>query len=512
MSAINEEKPLGGLTNGELTSAAHGHDTEGSSSPVGEKDSASHHTQDEEAALGSNHDQDDVDTDNEADAGEGLADMSVLYATRSWVEDAAPPDGGVTAWTQVAMGWIVIFATWGYVNSFGAFQTHYTQILGVSASDVSWIGSIQTWLTFVIGAFSGRALDAGFLVPTIAVGATVQLLGIFLMSISTEYWHLMLTQGVITGIGGGIIFTPCLALVATYFQNHRALAVGLATTGNSAGGMVYPAVVRELLPTIGFAWTARVLGFINMAGFAVVIVFMRSRLKPRKSGAIIDWTAFREPVYVAYVAGLFFFVWAVYYTLYYVSPSPRFLCPAYSFREYRDIPVLTYSQIASFATETLDLPYSEATLLVTIVNGVGLPARVLTPLLADPIGPLNIIAPAGLCLAIIAYCWVAVDSVPGHYVFTVFYGVASGAFQCLMPTGVASITKRLDKVGTRLGMCFSILSFAGLTGPPLGGALQATANSFKAPQAWAATSTLICAALLFTARFLKTGPKLKVKC
>lgn len=129
----------------------------------------------------------------------------------------------------------------------------------------------------------------------------------------------MLTQGVITGIGGGIIFTPCMALVATYFNKRRAIAIGLTTTGNSAGGMVYPAVVRELLPKVGFAWAARIIGFINLAGFILVLFLMRPRLKPRKSGPIIDWSAFREPVYLAYVAGMFFFVWAVYFTLYYVS-------------------------------------------------------------------------------------------------------------------------------------------------------------------------------------------------
>lgn len=315
MSTNNEEKPLGGLNQAE---AAPSHDSSNEEKlPPKTKDSpVSHHSQDEEAAAGTAPL--DIDTDNEAD-GDDLADLNALYATQSYVEQTPPPDGGLTAWIQVAMGWIVVFAVWGYVNSFGAFQAHYTTVLDVSPSSISWIGSIQTWLVFVIGAFSGRALDAGFLLPTIIVGAVVQLLGIFLMSISTEYWHLMLTQGVITGIGGGIIFTPCLALVATYFHDHRALAVGLATTGNSAGGIVYPIVVRELLPQLGFPWTARVLGFINLAGFAVVIALMRSRLKPRKSGAVIDVTAFREPVYLAYCGGMFFFVWAVYYTLYYVS-------------------------------------------------------------------------------------------------------------------------------------------------------------------------------------------------
>lgn len=28
-----------------------------------------------------------------------------------------PPDGGIVAWTQVAMGHLVMFNTWGYITS-----------------------------------------------------------------------------------------------------------------------------------------------------------------------------------------------------------------------------------------------------------------------------------------------------------------------------------------------------------------------------------------------------------
>lgn len=91
------------------------------------------------------------------------------------------------------------------------------------------------WLTFFIGAFSGRLLDAGLFVPTLFVGGILQVLGIFMMSLSTKWYQLFLSQGVLTGIGGGIFFCPSMGLVATYFSNRRALAVGLVTTGNSAG-------------------------------------------------------------------------------------------------------------------------------------------------------------------------------------------------------------------------------------------------------------------------------------
>src|SRR5690349_12499274 len=75
-------------------------------------------------------------------------------------------DGGLKAWTQVAMAWIVCLTTWGYLNSFGAFQTYYAETLRESQSTISWVGSVQLWVIFVMSAFSGRALDAGLFIPT----------------------------------------------------------------------------------------------------------------------------------------------------------------------------------------------------------------------------------------------------------------------------------------------------------------------------------------------------------
>ena len=139
------------------------------------------------------------------------------------------------------------------------------------------------------------------------------------MSISTKYWQLLLTQGFLNGIGGGIFFTPCMGLMATYFSKRRAFALGIASTGNSAGGMIYPVIVRQLLPKIGFAWTVRVLGFMNLGCLTLVVSLMKPRLPPRKSSAIIDWSAFKELPYAFFVFGLFFQVWDIYFTLYYVS-------------------------------------------------------------------------------------------------------------------------------------------------------------------------------------------------
>jgi len=72
-----------------------------------------------------------------------------------------PPDGGCAAWFQCGLCHLAIFNTWGYINSYGIFQTYYSTTLGLPPATISWIGSLQIFLLFFIGTWSGRATDAG---------------------------------------------------------------------------------------------------------------------------------------------------------------------------------------------------------------------------------------------------------------------------------------------------------------------------------------------------------------
>jgi MFS family permease len=221
------------------------------------------------------------------------------------------------------MAWLVVITSWGYMNSFGVFQTYYTSELGVSQSTVSWVGSVQLWVIFVMSAFSGRALDAGLFIPAFIVGSILQLLGVFMNSLCTEFWQILLAQGFCTGLGSGIIFCPSMGLVTTYFTKRRGIAVAIVTTGNSLGGAIYPVVVRQLLPKIGFAWTVRVIGFINLACLAVCLAFMRPRLPPRKAGPLFELRAFKEIPYGMTVAGLTLIFGGMFFSYYYVSSCKR---------------------------------------------------------------------------------------------------------------------------------------------------------------------------------------------
>lgn len=77
---------------------------------------------------------------------------------------SSQPNGGPTAWLQVAAGWSIFFNTWGVMNTFGVFQTYYEFgiLFTESSSNIAWIGSIQALCLVTLGFVSGPLYDRGY--------------------------------------------------------------------------------------------------------------------------------------------------------------------------------------------------------------------------------------------------------------------------------------------------------------------------------------------------------------
>lgn len=231
------------------------------------------------------------------------------------------PNGGLEAWQQVFMGHLVLVNGWGYLSSFGLFQVHYTSTLDATPSNISWIGSMQIFLVYLVGTFSGRALDAGHYHTVLALGSLLQIIAVFATSFAKSYWQVFLAQGICKGLGDGLAFCPTVSLVATYFTTRRSLAMAFTASGAATGGIIFPLIAQQLLPKVGFGWTVRVMGFVILFNAVISLALARVRLAPRKTGPLFEWSAFREPSYTLFCVGMFFNLWAVYFAYFYVSQS-----------------------------------------------------------------------------------------------------------------------------------------------------------------------------------------------
>lgn len=209
--------------------------------------------------------------------------------------------------------------------------------------------------------------------------------------------------------------------------------------------------------------------------FAIVInVLLRPRLPPRKSGPLVEWSAFREPTYALFTAGMFLIFWALYFCFFYVN---------------------------TFATDPrigIGLDDVQSVNLVVVISAVGMPVRPLLGWAADRhLGALPVMVVCATILGVSLFCWIPVHDVGGLYAWSVAYGVATGATQGIFVGALASLTKQADKMGTRFGMVCSVLAFASLAGPPTAGALiESDGGGFLRAQIWAGATTLAGAGLI----------------
>ncbi|KAJ5727398.1 hypothetical protein N7493_005218 [Penicillium malachiteum] len=213
-----------------------------------------------------------------------------------------PPDGGWQAWLQVLGSWILIFNTWGIVVTFGDFQNFYEsgQLFTQTSSKISWIGSIQAFLVFATGAVTGPIFARGQLKPLLIVGNFCLVFGHMMLSLCKEYWQALLAQGFMIGIGASCLFVPSLAVMQPYFSRHLGLAIGIAATGSSLGGVIYPVIFINLIDRLGFGWTVRIMGFVSLGTLLIPMTVSKMRVKPAGVRRLFDLSAFRDGPYLLF--------------------------------------------------------------------------------------------------------------------------------------------------------------------------------------------------------------------
>ncbi|WPA97974.1 uncharacterized protein RHO25_002585 [Cercospora beticola] len=234
---------------------------------------------------------------NECDIG---APLEISPSHLSQPSSPGIPDGGPTAWLQFLCGFFLFSNSWGVISSYGVFQVYYTSALfpDASASTVSWIGSVEAFMLCCTTIFAGPLVDRGYGRLLVFIGTFLVVSGLMTLSMCEEFWQLMLAQGLCMGIGHGCLFITSIVIVPTYFSTKRSLAIGIAASGSSVGGVVYSIIFNQLMDThhLTFEWTTRVLGITALATLLLPCLLVRQRRTGTKAKKckIIDLSSFRQ--------------------------------------------------------------------------------------------------------------------------------------------------------------------------------------------------------------------------
>ncbi|KAH7041337.1 major facilitator superfamily domain-containing protein [Microdochium trichocladiopsis] len=400
------------------------------------------------------------------------------------------PEGGLEAWQQVAAGFLAQAMSWGFPTTFGIYQLYYTTTMNLPNAQVSWIGSIQTFCTYALCVVAGRLSDAGYHKTTLLVGSVLAVLGAFMTSLATEFWQILLAQGICQGIGLGLIFMPTIAVMSSYFCQRRALAISIAASGAAVGSIIFPAIVQYLVPQIGFPWASRCATFVML----LLVVVMNAIFRPRAVSPVaetvpmpwIDWSAFTEVPFLLMLVAAF----ALHMGLFYVA-----------------------SYVNAYAVSILGFDAQQAVVLLLVMNAASGPSRLVFGFVADRwCGPFNGLIFSVVMMSVMIYAWIGVVTSAQIYAYVVFFGTVLGLVMAGFASALAALSTDPAKVGVRFGMTLSLLSFATLAGPPIAGALiDRAAGSYLGAQIYGGTVLILAAAIMVCCRVSITGFRLCAK-
>ncbi|GBE85455.1 Aspyridones efflux protein [Sparassis crispa] len=355
-------------------------------------------------------------------------------------------EGGFQGWLTVFGAFLALFCGFGQLSSFGTFQSWYAehQLRGLPASTISWIGTLQLFLFFLSGGFLGRLFDAYGPRIIMMAGTVALVISVMLTSICTRYYEYVLAQGVLFGLGVGMLFYPSLSAVSTHFTKHRATAIGIATTGSGVGGVVYPIMLHQLFLRIGFAWAVRISGFVSLALCLASVLFVTSRLPAGgDSGPWFDTAVFRDLPYILVLVSSVLISFGLF--------IPNFY-------------------IVNYAIEHSVAP-GTAFYVLSVMNAGSILGRTVPSYLSDVFGRYNLIIPCTFFSGLLPLVfWVFATNLTTIMTFAAFYGFFSGAFNSVIIPCIAQIS-RMGQHGRRVGMLYSVISVPALCGGPAAGAL-----------------------------------------
>lgn len=151
------------------------------------------------------------------------------------------------------------------VYSFALFVVPLLDEFEVSRSKVMLaILSFQI-VTGLLSPVLGRYMDQFAMRLLVLSGALAMSLGLFLLSLATEFWQIVALH--VTLLPVGMILTGTLAsqtMVSKWFTEKRGLAIGVSSMGTSLGGLSVPLLTAWLIGEQGWQGAYLVLAMLSL--------------------------------------------------------------------------------------------------------------------------------------------------------------------------------------------------------------------------------------------------------
>lgn len=361
-------------------------------------------------------------------------------------------------WYVVGATFVMLFAAFGVVYSFGAFFLALSIEFEASRASVSSVFSYAVFTLFVSGAASGMIADRTGPKWVMGFGVLATSTGLLAAASASELWQVSISFMLGVGLGVGFVYVPAISAVQRWFDRRRGLASGLAVTGIGAGTLVVPIVAGILLETYTWRSVFEFMAVMILVAGCVAIYFVEA--EPSSRGLAPDGMP--------------------------LAPDRaneervnRLLAPMIQSRPFIQYYVASaVLSIPIFIPFVHLVPYAEdigiqRAVAVSILGLIGLGStagRFIVGGLADRVGRRTslILLLAGIALAY--GIWLTSSGVIGLGCFAIWFGICYGGYVALSPALLADYFAG-PKLSSVIGLQYTSSAIGSLIGPVLAGYL-----------------------------------------
>jgi OFA family oxalate/formate antiporter-like MFS transporter len=389
----------------------------------------------------------------------------------------------ISRWWRVVGGMFMNLAL-GSLYAWSVFVAPLEKEFGWTRANTS---SIYTWAIVVFALsfiLAGRLQDKYGPFRVSLVGCILLTVGFLLSARTTSLTYLIVSFGILVGLGNGFGYATPIPVMAKWFPDKRGLAVGLAVGGYGGGSAIFgPLANLWLIPTYGWRTTFAVLG----AVFFVMTLAGAFLLKNPPAGyRPAGWT----PAPAAKAAA----------TTYEFKPSEMWRTPTayYMWIAYAlgtSAGQMVISQLVPFA-KSMAIPTAALQTMTLIVAATGnASGRILSGWMSDALGRLNVLRLMIGVSAVAMPLLYLTGANPAMLYIMVFVVYWCYGTQLSVNGSATSDFWGTKNAGINYGLLFTAWGVAGIIGPRIGGQLFDKYKNYQA--AFYTAAALAVIALVF---------------
>ncbi|XP_077507837.1 monocarboxylate transporter 9-like [Amblyomma americanum] len=179
------------------------------------------------------------------------------------VSAKAPPkkERGVDeCWHVAVICALTTFLTSATIRSSGFLYIGIMKEFNADRGQAAWPICLMGAMANMVGIVSGPLCQKYTAPPVMFAGSIIMAGGIIASSFAPTITWIAITQGIIFGLGSGLVFMTLPIYINQYFDKYKGFALGITYTGSTSSAFVFPRLLLFLEQTYNFRSSVMIFG------------------------------------------------------------------------------------------------------------------------------------------------------------------------------------------------------------------------------------------------------------